>query len=102
MPLTGRRQERLQDQIRSEVAVMISEELKDPRIGFATVTRVELSAGAYCSFLSFSSSASIFCPSSGPWSRTKVSSGARRRRNRRAISRRRYPAAADRPSRVLC
>jgi len=44
MPLTGRRQERLQDQIRSEVAVMISEELKDPRIGFATVTRVELSA----------------------------------------------------------
>jgi len=44
MPLPGRRQERLQDQIRSEVALMISEELNDPRIGFTTVTRVELSA----------------------------------------------------------
>lgn len=44
MPLPGRRQERLADQIRSEVAEMIAGELKDPRIGFVTVTRVDLSA----------------------------------------------------------
>ena len=31
------------DQIRDEVAEMVSGELKDPRIGLATVTRVELS-----------------------------------------------------------
>jgi len=40
----GRRHDRLEDQIRGEVAGMISSELKDPRIGFTTVTRVELSA----------------------------------------------------------
>jgi ribosome-binding factor A len=39
----GHRHERLADQIRIEVAEMIEGELKDPRIGFATVTRVELS-----------------------------------------------------------
>jgi len=39
----GYRTDRLADQIRSEVAEMIEGELKDPRIGFATVTRVELS-----------------------------------------------------------
>jgi ribosome-binding factor A len=44
MPVPGRRQERLADQIRSEVARMITEDLRDPRIGFATVTRAELSA----------------------------------------------------------
>jgi len=44
MPVPGRRQERLGDQIRTEVAQLITEELKDPRIGFVTVTRVELSA----------------------------------------------------------
>jgi ribosome-binding factor A len=44
MSVPGRRQERLADQIRSEVARLITEDLKDPRIGFATVTRVELSA----------------------------------------------------------
>lgn len=37
------RHERLADQIRIEVAEMIEGELRDPRIGFATVTRVELS-----------------------------------------------------------
>ncbi len=41
--MPGRRQERLADQIRSEVALMITEELSDPRIGFATLTRVEIS-----------------------------------------------------------
>lgn len=44
MSVVGRRLERLADQIRGEVAGMIAEELRDPRIGFATVTRVELSA----------------------------------------------------------
>jgi ribosome-binding factor A len=39
----GHRHERLADQIRIEVAEMIEGELRDPRIGFATVTRVELS-----------------------------------------------------------
>jgi ribosome-binding factor A len=39
----GHRLERLADQIRDEVAEMIAGELKDPRIGLATVTRVELS-----------------------------------------------------------
>jgi ribosome-binding factor A len=43
MHAPGHRQERLADQIRIEVAEMIEGELKDPRIGFATVTRVELS-----------------------------------------------------------
>jgi len=39
----GHRAERLADQIREEVAEMIAGELNDPRIGFAAVTRVELS-----------------------------------------------------------
>jgi ribosome-binding factor A len=42
MNVPGRRQVRLQDQIRAELAEMIELELKDPRIGFATVTQVEL------------------------------------------------------------
>ena len=37
------RADRLADRIRGEVAGMIGGELKDPRIGFTTVTRVELS-----------------------------------------------------------
>ena len=40
----GHRPARLAEQIRAEVAEMIAGELKDPRIGFATVTRVDLSA----------------------------------------------------------
>ena len=43
MNVAGRRQERLAEQIRDEVAQMLVRELKDPRIGFTTVTRVELS-----------------------------------------------------------
>jgi len=38
----GRRPERLAEEIREEVARMIVSELKDPRLGFVTVTRVEL------------------------------------------------------------
>ncbi len=43
MSLPGRRAERLGHQIRVEMAEMLTRELKDPRIGFATVTRVEVS-----------------------------------------------------------
>jgi ribosome-binding factor A len=42
--VTGRRPERLAEEIREEVARMVAAELKDPRIGFVTVTRVELTA----------------------------------------------------------
>jgi ribosome-binding factor A len=38
----SRRTERLGEEIREEVARMISSEVKDPRIGFVTVTRVSL------------------------------------------------------------
>jgi len=44
MSLAGRRTERLGHQIRNELADLISRHVKDPRIGFATITRVELSA----------------------------------------------------------
>jgi ribosome-binding factor A len=39
----GHRLERLADQIRIEAAEIVAGELQDPRIGFATVTRAELS-----------------------------------------------------------
>jgi ribosome-binding factor A len=38
----GRRAERLAEEIREQVARMIATDLKDPRLGFITVTRVEL------------------------------------------------------------
>ncbi len=38
----SRRTERLAEEIREEVALLIAGELKDPRIGFVTVTRVEV------------------------------------------------------------
>lgn len=38
----GRRAERLSEEIREQVARMIASDLKDPRLGFVTVTRVEL------------------------------------------------------------
>jgi ribosome-binding factor A len=37
-----RRSDRLAGQLREEVARMIASELKDPRLGFVTVTRVDL------------------------------------------------------------
>lgn len=42
MMAPGRRQARLADQVRDETAQIIAAELKDPRIGFVTVTHVEL------------------------------------------------------------
>ncbi len=44
MSVPGRRTDRLGHQIRVELAELISRQVKDPRIGFATVTRVELTA----------------------------------------------------------
>ena len=38
----GRRPARLAEEIREEVARMVATELKDPRLGFVTVIRVEL------------------------------------------------------------
>ena len=43
MAAHGYRLERLADQIREEIANIIAADLKDPRVGLATVTRVELS-----------------------------------------------------------
>lgn len=40
----SRRSERLAEEIREEVAKIIGGQLKDPRIGFVTVTRVSLAA----------------------------------------------------------
>lgn len=37
------RKEKVQEVIKQEVGLIIHDELKDPRIGFATVTKVELS-----------------------------------------------------------
>jgi ribosome-binding factor A len=44
MSVAGRRADRLGHEIRVVLAELISRQVKDPRIGFATVTRVELSA----------------------------------------------------------
>ncbi|MGD0221935.1 MAG: 30S ribosome-binding factor RbfA [Terriglobia bacterium] len=44
MSIAGRRTDRLGHQIRVELADLISRQVKDPRVGFATVTRVELTA----------------------------------------------------------
>jgi ribosome-binding factor A len=43
MSVHGHRVERLAEQIRDDVAEMIAGELKDPRIGLAAVTGIELS-----------------------------------------------------------
>lgn len=37
------RQQRVEEAIKKEVSLIIHDELKDPRIGFVTITRVELS-----------------------------------------------------------
>ena len=42
--MSGHRNQRVAEEIREEVARIIAGELKDPRIGFVTVTRVALTA----------------------------------------------------------
>ena len=44
MSIAGRRTDRLGHQLRVELAELLSRQVKDPRIGFVTVTRVELTA----------------------------------------------------------
>jgi ribosome-binding factor A len=45
MTASGHRHERIADQIRDEIAQILSlGQVQDPRVGFTTVTRVELSA----------------------------------------------------------
>jgi ribosome-binding factor A len=39
----GSRPDRVADQVRSEIALMLSREVHDPGIGFVTITRVQLS-----------------------------------------------------------
>ena len=39
----GTRKERLNQQLQREIAVILQRELKDPEVGFVTITRVELS-----------------------------------------------------------
>ena len=39
----GIRQDRLGQQLQREIAVIVQQELKDPRLGFVTITKVELS-----------------------------------------------------------
>jgi len=54
MSVHGHRAERLADRIRAEVAEIISGELKDPRVGFATVTSVDLSPDLHLARVSVS------------------------------------------------
>ena len=42
MTLPGRRPQRLGEQIRAEISALLVSEVKDPRIGFATVTDVRV------------------------------------------------------------
>lgn len=42
--MPGRRPERLAEQIKEEVSLIIAGEVEDPRVGFVTVTEVKLSA----------------------------------------------------------
>lgn len=39
----GVRKERLSQQLQREIAAIIHQELKDPRLGFVTITKIELS-----------------------------------------------------------
>ena len=41
--MTGRRPERLAEQIKEQVSLIISGEVEDPRVGFVTVTDIKLS-----------------------------------------------------------
>ncbi len=41
----GIRSERVKEQLRKEISRILQEDLKDPRIGFITVTRIDLTGG---------------------------------------------------------
>lgn len=42
MSIPGRRPQRLGEQLRAEISALLVSELKDPRIGFATITEVRV------------------------------------------------------------
>ena len=42
--MSGTRPERVANAIRKEISSMIQQELKDPRIGFTTITKVEITS----------------------------------------------------------
>lgn len=42
MTIPGRRPQRLGEQLRAEISALLVSELKDPRIGFATITEVRV------------------------------------------------------------
>jgi ribosome-binding factor A len=42
--VSGHRRERVAEEMREQVATLVARELKDPRIGFVTITRVEVTA----------------------------------------------------------
>ncbi len=50
----GRRPIRLASQLQEELGIMIQRKLRDPRIGFVTVTRVELTADLHLATVYFS------------------------------------------------
>lgn len=42
--MSGHRRERVAEELREQIAQLVARELKDPRIGFVTITRVEVTA----------------------------------------------------------
>jgi len=50
----GRRPARLASQLKEELGIMIQQKLRDPRIGFVTVTRVELTVDLHWATVYFS------------------------------------------------
>jgi ribosome-binding factor A len=50
----GVRADRVQRQLKKEISKIIQEDLKDPRIGFATVTRIDLTGDLRCAKVYFS------------------------------------------------
>lgn len=48
------RKERVASEIKRQVCVILSQELRDPRLGFVTITKVELTADLRCAKVYFS------------------------------------------------
>jgi len=48
------RKDRLNEQLQREIAIIIQRELKDPRLGFVTITKVELSGDLSYAKVAFS------------------------------------------------
>lgn len=54
MIMAGQRLGRVEQAIKEEVAQILQREIKDPRIGFVTITRVKVSADLSCATVYFS------------------------------------------------